>query len=241
MSAMRKPPKKFINSQQKKKRGRPPIVRDADGNVLPPAWRAKFIAALREEPNIGQACRIAGVTRRGASRAYERTASFRAQWNNAVKDAEDNGSNRMWTFGTVGVPYPVQLLVRERVRIEHVTVKRPDGTLKTDPVTVREKEYQTVVNYVPSIQALDRALRYHVKGWRDAQRANDPSVQAATVNVAAVAAKVEVNPERLPDAELERIVAQAVARGALPASTVEVLEASSVAANGNNGDSGSEG
>jgi hypothetical protein len=74
--------------------------------ALRPAWRPAFLAALRENGVVRDACEAAGIGRSTAYDARDADPEFRAGWEAALQEAAD-------------------LLVREAVRRARVGVREP--------------------------------------------------------------------------------------------------------------------
>lgn len=55
----------------------------------PTSWQAQFIAALRDNGNVADACRRAKVDRSTAYRERHRSKTFAALWEDALEDAVD--------------------------------------------------------------------------------------------------------------------------------------------------------
>lgn len=55
----------------------------------PKAWQPIFLDALREEPNVSRACRIAGISRRYAHMVRHEDPEFAAAWDEAVDASLD--------------------------------------------------------------------------------------------------------------------------------------------------------
>lgn len=50
-------------------------------------WREEFIAALRDNGNVAEACRRAHIDRKTAYNLRKKSATFAAQWEEALEDA----------------------------------------------------------------------------------------------------------------------------------------------------------
>ena len=161
------------------------------------SWRLRFCAALRECPNVGHACAAANVSRPTAYGDKARSAVFRAQWATALQEGIERLEEHCWNMA---------------MRSETVKTR----TTKTDKqgrVVVRETVAET-----SDTLAIFLLKAHNPEKYRETFRAqiSPPPVEAI---------KIEQDVARLPDAELERIIAGAVARGALSADTLAMVSA----------------
>lgn len=76
-------------------------------SVRTPHNRAKFLAALRQCPNIGEACQAAGIGRRTVYEWREDDEDFAKEWEDAVQDGVDVLEKEMWRRGVEGYEEPV--------------------------------------------------------------------------------------------------------------------------------------
>ena len=93
----------------------------------PPAgWKAAFLEALRQIPNVRHACRASGVSRATAYREQERDAGFAEAWSEAVAEGVDVLELEAIRRGMVGVERPVHLRLGKNPKtgqVEYQTVK----------------------------------------------------------------------------------------------------------------------
>ncbi len=59
-------------------------------------WRPAFLAALRNSANVRASCMAAGISRKTAYQHRNRSAEFRAQWDDAIEDACDVLEAEAW-------------------------------------------------------------------------------------------------------------------------------------------------
>ena len=52
-------------------------------------WRETFLAALRQDPRVTLACKVAGISRNSAYEHYRRYPVFRRQWERVVEQARE--------------------------------------------------------------------------------------------------------------------------------------------------------
>ena len=185
------------------------------------SWRPAFLKALREQANISHACRAARISRNTASAHRERSAAFRAQWDNALKEAVEKDELLLSTYAGKGVPetvfLPGETVEEERVRY----AKGPDGRLRAVAQKVKRQTYVEKTVYKPSVTALIFRLKaYAPERYREAITTHITNTTPQT----AIAVKVETSVDRLPDAELDRILSQAAARGAFTGAALEQLK-----------------
>ncbi len=160
------------------------------------SWRKRFCAALRQCPNIKRACEAAGVSRSFAYAHRARSATFRAQWQTALLEGVEELEAQAWQMA---------------MRTESTRVK----IIETDShgkKIIRE----TIQAECPSLMIF--LLKAHLPekycdSFKGQIRVQDDG-----------AIKVETDVALLPTAELERIISQAAARGALEPDMVELLE-----------------
>ena len=156
------------------------------------SWRLRFCAALRECPNVGQACAAANVSRPLAYAERAKFAVFRAQWANALQEGVEKLEKQCWETA---------------LRSETIKTR----TTETDAqgrVFVRE-----IVEPTSDTMAIFLLKAHAPEKYRENFRA-----QVSPRPVEAI--KVETDVARLPDAELHRIISQAAARGALGADSL---------------------
>ena len=209
-----------LNKMQKLE-AKKPKPRCRTGTPRDGSWRPRFLAALRQLANIGYACEYARVSRTTATRHRERSAQFRAAWDNALKEAVEKDELRLSDYANRGVPetvfLPSETLEEERVR----WVKGPDGKVRAVPQKWRKQTYVERVVYKPSVTALIFRLKaYAPEKYREASQTHITNTPPQT----AIAVKVETSIDRLPDAELDRILSQAAARGAFSAEALDQLQ-----------------
>lgn len=167
------------------------------------AWRKRFITALKRRPIVKEACIAASISR-GTAYAYrERSAVFRAQWANAVKEGCDELLSSAWEKAT---------------RTETTTVR----TVETD------SQGRTIIREVtkaPCSAALTKLLNAYIP---EMFREEVHAVVSGTGTDGAV--KVETDVKILPTAELRMIAAEAVAAGMARSLVPDSTQAIAVAA-----------
>lgn len=96
----------------------------------PSGWKAAFLEALRQIPNVRHACRASGVSRATAYRERERDEKFAAAWSEAVDEGVDALELEAIRRGMVGVERPV-----------HLRLGKNPKTGQVDYRTVMVREY----------------------------------------------------------------------------------------------------
>jgi hypothetical protein len=99
---------------------RPPGVRPGRGSEV--GWHDKFLKALRQEPNISRAARIAGVDRGTATDHRERFPLFSTAWDEAIDAATDD-------LESVAVQISTKGLRRLKFDKEGEALREPGGKL----------------------------------------------------------------------------------------------------------------
>ncbi len=161
------------------------------------SWRQRFCAALAECPNVLHACEAAGVSRAKAYAEKSRFAVFRAQWATALREGIEKLETACWE----------KAMRRETTRTR--TVAKDEQGRAVVTITTAETSDALAIFLLKA---------HHPEKYRETFRAqaNPPPVEAL---------KVETDVKRLPTEELEMIVAEAVARGALSADKLAMFAA----------------
>ncbi|MEI6731137.1 MAG: hypothetical protein WCK90_00500 [archaeon] len=179
-----------LRTPRKQVKGQPVVC----GDKKP--WRKLFIKALNKNPSVVMACEAANISRSVAYRDKGRSAVFRAQWETAQRESAERLESTAWKIG---------------MRTSDKVVRR----IRTDPKTGEQIVTEESWKVYPTVLAT--LLRSHLpERYREPAQVNvrnQVAVNATTKDAGEI--KVEVNVERLPDAELFRIIAQAKDRGAL--------------------------
>jgi len=110
-------------------------------------WKPAFLAALRELPVIGHACKAVGIDRSTAWRNQQSDEAFAAAWNDAMEEGIDRAEQEAFRRGVVGFEEPVIDKGRLAYQVEriidpktHEEVYRPvlDAKGQPVPLTVRK-------------------------------------------------------------------------------------------------------
>lgn len=82
---------------------------DEKGGSTPysPDWKAKFLAALAESPNVTRAAKLAGITRTYVYAVRGEDKEFALAWDNALEAAIDNAIGEVYRRGVEGVEEPI--------------------------------------------------------------------------------------------------------------------------------------
>jgi hypothetical protein len=70
-------------------------------------WQSVFLTELAARGVIKDACAVAGVSRQAAYKARERSATFAAQWDQAIEEAADVMEREAFRRAVEGVEKPV--------------------------------------------------------------------------------------------------------------------------------------
>ena len=72
-----------------------------------PRWHARFLRALRDWPNVAQACRAAGISRMTAYRARRSDPDFAQRWAEAIEEGYGRLEDRAVELAAVGWKEPI--------------------------------------------------------------------------------------------------------------------------------------
>lgn len=81
-------------------------------------WIKIFLKQLSKVPNVGMACKVAGIDRGTAYNLRSRDNEFRKQWEKAINQAVDILEKEMWRRAVIGTKEPVYFKGKECGKIK---------------------------------------------------------------------------------------------------------------------------
>lgn len=82
-----------------------------------PEWATDFLASLTLTPNVSEACRAAGITRKAAYDLRKADPAFAEAWQDALEESTDELVSECWRRAKDGTERPVFYLGAECGRI----------------------------------------------------------------------------------------------------------------------------
>jgi N-methylhydantoinase A/oxoprolinase/acetone carboxylase beta subunit len=92
-------------------------------------WKPKFIEALRNSGNVRASCQMAGISRRAAYKAREKSELFAHQWDEALEEAIDTLEAAAWSRARDGVKRVEPIMYQGQKVSEKVITEYSDSLM----------------------------------------------------------------------------------------------------------------